>query len=110
MSLLFFWSRVDLQEVFREPEYLALVQSQEGVICTVCFTPTHQRLPLILRHIQKAQKSIKVQAYSFTSKEIAEALLKAQRRGVIVTIIADKSQKTTVHSQVKDLKQKGIEV
>ena len=71
VAIVSFVAGYGLQEVFREPEHPALVQSQEGIICTTCFTPTHQCLSLILRHIQKAQKSIKVQAYSFTSKEIA---------------------------------------
>jgi phosphatidylserine/phosphatidylglycerophosphate/cardiolipin synthase-like enzyme len=58
---------------------------------------------LILRHIPKAQKAIKVQVYSFTSKEIAAALLKSQSNGIKIVILADKSQKTAVHSRVRAL-------
>ena len=35
-----------------------------------------------------------VQAYSFTSAPIAKALVDAQRRGVKVQVILDKSQRT----------------
>ncbi len=40
----------------------------------------------------QAQQSILVQAYSFTSTPIAEALVKAHARGVDVQVILDKSQ------------------
>jgi phosphatidylserine/phosphatidylglycerophosphate/cardiolipin synthase-like enzyme len=55
-------------------------------------------LPLILEHIQKAQKSIKIQAYSFTSKEIAQALISAHLKGIKVIVIADKSQRKAHHT------------
>ncbi len=41
-----------------------------------------------------AQAGVLVQAYSFTSAPIAEALVKAHRRGVKVHVLLDKSQKT----------------
>lgn len=97
-------------EILTEPSEPALVQTQDGIICQTCFTPTHHCLPLILETIQKAQQTIKVQAYSFTSKEIAEALLKAHQRGVKVIIIADKNNRTAAHTQVRDLKSQGIDV
>jgi phospholipase D len=75
-----------------------------------CFTPNQRCLPLILETINQAKTSIKLQAYSFTSKEIASALIKAHQRRVKVTVIADKSQKNAPYSQVKELTNNGIEV
>lgn len=57
-----------------------------------CFTPAQRCLPLILKEIDKAQKTIKAQAYSFTSKEITQTLIRAPHlKGVKVIVIADKS-------------------
>lgn len=57
----------------------------------VCFTPGEDCTGLIVQTIDEAQKSIFVQAYSFTSPPILHALLLAKRRGVDVQVILDKS-------------------
>lgn len=76
----------------------------------VCFTPQQSCRSTILRHLDGAKQTIYVQAYSFTSKTLAAALINAQKRGVKVTVIADKSQRTDKHSQIKALQQNGIRV
>lgn len=53
------------------------------------FSPQTDCRRLIVNHIKLAQKSISVQAYSFTSDTIARALVDAHKRGVKVTIILD---------------------
>lgn len=63
-----------------EPEYI------------ICFTPGGDCTGLLVRKIQQAKQNILVQAYSFTSVPIASALIDADRRGVDVKIILDKSQ------------------
>ena len=62
----------------------------------VCFTPYQNCTTVVIKAINKAQNSILVQAYSFTSKPILEALIKAKKRGVNVEIVLDKSQKKAV--------------
>lgn len=62
------------------------------VACTVCFTPGGTCTKLIVESINSAKHEILVQAYSFTSPEIAEALIRAHRRGLKVICIFDKSQ------------------
>lgn len=57
-----------------------------------CFTPGQDCTGLIVDTINAAQKSIEVQAYSFTSYPIAKALVSAAGRGVKVQVILDKSQ------------------
>ena len=64
----------------------------------VGFSPNEGSLPLVLKGINSAKKSIHVAAYSFTSKPIAEALLKASQRGVDVKIIADQKSNSGQYS------------
>jgi phosphatidylserine/phosphatidylglycerophosphate/cardiolipin synthase-like enzyme len=58
----------------------------------VCFTPGQDCTSLIVKSINQAKQTIHVQAYSFTSAVIAQALVDAKRRGIDVEVILDKSQ------------------
>ncbi len=78
--------------------------------CKACFTPGQACLPMIIQEIDHAKRSIQMQAYSLTSKPIAEALIRAKARGVDVTVLADKSQKYERYTQINALKQVGIAV
>ncbi|MDH5202738.1 MAG: phospholipase D family protein [Nitrospirota bacterium] len=51
-----------------------------------------------MKEISMAKSEILVQAYSFTSKEIAKALVDAYKRGVRTEIILDKSNKSQKYS------------
>lgn len=55
-----------------------------------------------------AQAGVLVQAYSFTSAPIGEALVKAHRRGVKVQVLLDKSQRTEKYSSADFLANAGI--
>lgn len=59
----------------------------------VCFTPNQSCLPQILKYIDNAKSSIFLLGYSFTSKPLAAALIKAKNRGVVVRVVLDHSQK-----------------
>jgi phosphatidylserine/phosphatidylglycerophosphate/cardiolipin synthase-like enzyme len=59
----------------------------------VCFTPSKLCQMKIIDEINRAKTSIHVQAYSFTDKEIAEALVSAALRKVSVSILLDKSNR-----------------
>ena len=65
---------------------------QAAKIWDVCFSPAGNCADVILSEISRAKRSIHVQAYSFTSREIAEALVAAKNRGVSVEVILDRSQ------------------
>jgi phosphatidylserine/phosphatidylglycerophosphate/cardiolipin synthase-like enzyme len=58
----------------------------------VCFTPGQNCTQLIVDKITEAKSAIKVQGYSFTSVPILQALVAANKRGVDVKVILDKSQ------------------
>lgn len=64
----------------------------------VAFSPDGTATETVIKAINEAKKSIKVQAYEFTSAPLAKALETAQKRGVDVRIILDKSQKTQKYS------------
>src|SRR3982751_4656478 len=57
-----------------------------------CFTPGQRCDELIIRSIDSANRTIDVQAYQLTSTPISSALERANRRGVKVQIILDKTQ------------------
>ncbi len=59
----------------------------------VFFSPNGGCTEAIIKEIGKAKQEILVQAYSFTSAPIAKALLDANRRGVKVFALLDKSQR-----------------
>lgn len=58
----------------------------------VAFPPDEDANSLIVSALREARKSVRVQAFSFTSNEIAFALIEAKRRGVDVQLIADAEQ------------------
>ena len=110
VAIVSFGAGYAVQDVFKVPSMPSLVQSKDGIVCQTCFTPSNQCLPLILETIQKAQKTIRMQCYSFTSKEISSALVVAHLKGIKVTVIADKSQRTASYTQVRELVHQGIDV
>jgi phosphatidylserine/phosphatidylglycerophosphate/cardiolipin synthase-like enzyme len=76
----------------------------------VCFSPRGECTSAIIKELEKANNSVLVQAYSFTSAPIAEALLNAFNRGVKVEVILDKRQKTQKDSKATFFIDKGIPV
>lgn len=64
----------------------------------VYFSPNGGVQDAVVKEISNAKKSIFVQAYSFTNQPIAKALVEAQRRGVSVFVILDKSNRTAKYS------------
>lgn len=55
----------------------------------VAFSPADDPEALLLKVIGAARESVRVQAYVFTSRAIANALIAAHRRGVRVEVLAD---------------------
>jgi phosphatidylserine/phosphatidylglycerophosphate/cardiolipin synthase-like enzyme len=74
----------------------------------VRFQPGGGATAAIVRELGRAQRSIHVQAYSFTSAPIAKALVEAKRRGVDVEAVLDKSNRTERYSAATFLANAGI--
>ena len=62
------------------------------------FTPGDDAAGLIVRTIDAARSQILMLAFSFTHREIADALIRAHRRGLDVQIIADQEQTNAIQS------------
>jgi len=69
----------------------ALPFSASGTV-QVAFAPWEDAEGLVVQAISEAQRRILVQAFSFTSRRIAQALIGARRRGVEVLVTADREQ------------------
>ena len=76
----------------------------------VCFTPGSPCDAQLISVIDGAQESIRVAAYSFTSRPLADAFIAAHRRGVDVRVVLDSGQLTAHGSQGQRLRTHGIEV
>ena len=74
----------------------------------VYFSPSGGATDAVVKEISKAKSEILVQAYSFTSKEIAKALVDAHKRGVHTEIILDKSNRSQKYSAADFTHNMGI--
>lgn len=77
----------------------------------VAFVPWDDAEAMIMDAIGGARRQILVQAYSFTSRNLAAALIAATRRGVEVLILADREQTFSGDStRIPELAAAGIAV
>jgi phosphatidylserine/phosphatidylglycerophosphate/cardiolipin synthase-like enzyme len=76
----------------------------------VAFSPNGGATELVVKTIGEARQSIRVAAYSFTSKPIAEALLDAHKRDVDVRVVVDKSNATARYTAATFLANEGVPV
>lgn len=63
------------------------------------FSPEGSARALVLASINQAQHSIEMMAYSFQAKDIVDALVHAQKRGVKVRAVVDKRRNAGAVSQ-----------
>lgn len=77
----------------------------------VAFAPWDNAEAMIVDGVRRAKQQILVQAFSFTSRTLANALVAARRRGVDVQVMADREQTfNSESSRIPDLVQAGIPV
>lgn len=74
----------------------------------VFFSPKGGCTEAVVNNLERATNSVLVQAYSFTSAPIAKALVNAEKRGVRVRVILDKSQRTEKYSEADFLIHAGV--
>ena len=74
------------------------------------FSPSPEAVELIQKTIAKAEVSIDVAAYSFTSYKIADALIEAHKRGVAVRVVLDKGQGKRHYKAIEDMQAAGIPI
>ncbi len=71
------------------------------------FTPGDRIDSLIIAAIAGAKREVLINAYSFTQRPIATALIAARKRGASVQVIADSQQAATLPQNVLGLLVKG---
>ncbi|KUE85453.1 Phosphatidylserine/phosphatidylglycerophosphate/cardiolipin synthase [Cupriavidus necator] len=83
----------------------------DGSGYTLCFVPDGASCQaLLINAIRSTRHRLLIQAYSFTSAPIAEAVAQAHRRGVDVRVILDKSQQSERYTSATYLKHAGVPV
>jgi len=76
----------------------------------VLFSPSGGCQQAIVEEISKATKTINIAMYYLTSREIAQELVKAKERGVIIRAFLDQSQENASYSKSRYLMKRDIEV
>lgn len=84
--------------------------SAAGADVEVYFSPNGGATNAVVGEINRAQREILVQAYTFTSVPIASALVTAKRRGVKVEAVLDKSNIKQGYSIITFLENASIPV
>lgn len=79
-----------------------------NAVADVYFSPKGGCTKAIVSEINRAKSEILVQAYSFTSNKIVNALANAHTRGVSIQLILDKSQRTARRSIAAYASRTGI--
>jgi phosphatidylserine/phosphatidylglycerophosphate/cardiolipin synthase-like enzyme len=74
----------------------------------VFFSPHGGCTDAVVTNLDKATNTVLVQAYSFTSAPIAKALVDAEKRGVKVQVILDKSNRTENYNSADFIQRAGI--
>jgi phosphatidylserine/phosphatidylglycerophosphate/cardiolipin synthase-like enzyme len=75
---------------------------------TVYHSPKGGCTDALVRELARARREILIQAYSFTSKPIAQALIDAKGRGVHVEILLDKSNQQETYTELGYLTDHGL--
>jgi phosphatidylserine/phosphatidylglycerophosphate/cardiolipin synthase-like enzyme len=65
---------------------------------------------ILLKEVDSSTSTIDLAVHEITSPEMAQALLKAKERGVMVRVISDSKQAKTKSSRITTLIQQGIPV
>ena len=87
---------------------LSLLLANAADHLQVYFSPQGGCTEAVVASLDQSTNSVLVQAYSFTSAPIAKALVNAEKRGVKVQVILDKSNRTEKYSSADFLQRAGI--
>jgi phosphatidylserine/phosphatidylglycerophosphate/cardiolipin synthase-like enzyme len=75
---------------------------------TVSFSPKGGCTDAVVRELKAARREVLVQAYSFSSKAISQALVDAKLRGLKVEILLDRSNENEAYSDLPFLAEQGL--
>ncbi len=84
--------------------------AQAAPVEAVCFAPPMDCAGVIAGEIGRAQRELLIQAYGFTDPRVGAAILAAHARGVVVSVILDRSNRADRRSLAPLLQAAGIPV
>jgi len=87
---------------------IPLIKTPDGTIQSL-FCPDDPCEDIVTQILHKARDSIRFQAFSLTSEQVANALVEANKRGLQIKGETETSQESQ-YSKVTDLKKAGIDV
>jgi phosphatidylserine/phosphatidylglycerophosphate/cardiolipin synthase-like enzyme len=95
--------------------FASVAASSSGLACTadvsVCFRPGAVSCAArVVASIAAAERELLVQAYTFTSPEIVQAIGDARKRGVAVRVILDKENRQPRYTGATYLRNAGVPV
>lgn len=82
----------------------------DGATAEVCFTPGNDCARVIASVIGEARQRVWLLGYGFTSRPVLAALVAADRRGIDVRVILDRSNETGPRSRAAEAAEAGIAV
>ncbi len=74
------------------------------------FAPDDDLQEQLIALINKEKKAIQLAIFSFTDKKIAQALIDAKKRGVVVELVADPGFLYDRYTKIPDLKKENIKI
>jgi phosphatidylserine/phosphatidylglycerophosphate/cardiolipin synthase-like enzyme len=74
------------------------------------FSPNGAVRARIISEINKAQSSIDIAIYNFTTDELRDALVAARNRGVAIRVVADSTRADDPYSKIGYLESRGFSV
>ena len=75
-----------------------------------CTLENNGGLYRIIELIRNAEKSVKIASFSFTHEELADELLKADIKGVNVSVLMERKQRNVMGSQYQRVKDFGLNI
>ena len=100
-----------LQDWMHGTSHTGVASAAQGVtadVVGVYFTPPSGAAAGVVNAIDASQREVLVQAYSFTHNGIAQALLRAHRRGVAVRVLLDEKSHATNRYVIDLLSGEGV--
>jgi phosphatidylserine/phosphatidylglycerophosphate/cardiolipin synthase-like enzyme len=93
-----------------QAKILASLVGKDGHVAKAFFSPDDAIKPLLIGLIEAERKRILVAIYTFTEKDIAQALVDAHDRGVSIEVVADRSYGSDRYSKIPLLANSHIPV
>lgn len=87
-----------------------IVMTKQGIVKCALFSPDDDIERVLIGLIAAEQNHIQVAIFSMTNKAITQALIAAHKRGILVEMVADRSNAQNSWSKIKQLGRAGIEL